>query len=213
MADIIEDAAIKLIRLELSPYGTNAYILICKATGDSMVIDAPGEPEQIIKQLKGTKPGYIVITHSHIDHIEVLNELKTRLNVPVAVHPLDAKKISSMSDIELKDGDIIRLGQLQIKVLHTPGHTPGSICLLVDKYLISGDTIFPGGPGKSFAPAIFKQILDSIVGKIFILPDETEVYPGHGSSTVLGKEKKEYAVFKTKTHSPDLCGDVIWLSS
>jgi glyoxylase-like metal-dependent hydrolase (beta-lactamase superfamily II) len=83
----------------------------------------------------------------------------------------------------------------------------------VGKYLIAGDTIFPGGPGKTGSPAALKQIIDSIVSKIFVLPDETEVYPGHGWGTVLGKEKKEFAVFSTKTHDPNLCGDVLWLSS
>ncbi|MBM3149038.1 MAG: MBL fold metallo-hydrolase [Chloroflexi bacterium] len=81
------------------------------------------------------------------------------------------------------------------------------------KYLIAGDTIFPGGPGKTGAPADLKKIINSLVSKIFVLPDETEVYPGHGGSTVLGKEKKEFAVFNSKTHDPSLCGDVLWLSS
>lgn len=109
--------------------------------------------------------------------------------------------------------DTIDVGRLKLKVLHTPGHTPGSVCFLLGKYLISGDTIFPGGPGKTTTPADFEQIVKSIETKIFVLPDDTEVYPGHGDSTVLGKEKKEFAIFASRPHTPGLCGDVLWLSS
>jgi hydroxyacylglutathione hydrolase len=115
--------------------------------------------------------------------------------------------------MELKDGDTIEVGKLKFKVLHTPGHTPGSLCFLVGKYLISGDTIFPGGPGKTGTPADFKQIVKSLDTRLFVLPDDTHVYPGHGDGTVLGKEKKEFAIFASKPHDPNLCGDVLWLSS
>jgi glyoxylase-like metal-dependent hydrolase (beta-lactamase superfamily II) len=115
--------------------------------------------------------------------------------------------------MELKDGDTIEVGKLKFKVLHTPGHTPGSLCFLVGKYLISGDTIFPGGPGKTGTPADFKQIVKSLDTRLFVLPDDIEVYPGHGEGTVLGKEKKAFAVFASKPHDANLFGDVLWLSS
>jgi len=99
-----------------------------------------------------------------------------------------------------------------LKVLHTPGHTAGSLSFLTGKYLISGDTIFPGGPGKTGSPDMFRQIVNSITEKIFALPDDTQVYPGHGDATVLKKEKEEFTVFSSRPHSPDLCGDVLWLS-
>jgi len=213
MQKIIQDGNITIKRLELGPFGTNAYVLICQATKDSILVDAPGEAEEILRQLANTNPRYIVITHSHFDHIMVLSELKSELKVPVAVHPEDAAQLPSLPEVELADSDIIDVGQLKIKVLHTPGHTQGSLSLLVGKYLISGDTIFPGGPGKTGTPADFKQIVDSLVTKIFVLPDDTVVYPGHGSPTVLGNEKKEFAVFSSRSHVPDLCGDVLWLSS
>ena len=84
---------------------------------------------------------------------------------------------------------------------------------MMGRYLISGDTIFPGGPGKTGTPADFKQIVKSIETRLFVLPDDTEVYPGHGDATVLDKEKKEFATFASKSHDPNLCGDVLWLSS
>jgi glyoxylase-like metal-dependent hydrolase (beta-lactamase superfamily II) len=131
----------------------------------------------------------------------------------VALHPKDAVRLSFRPDMELKDGDTIEVGKLKLKVLHTPGHTPGSLSFLVGKYLISGDTIFPGGPGKTGTPADFKQIVKSVETRLFVMPDDTQVYPGHGQATVLGKEKKEFAVFMSKPHDPNLCGDVLWLSS
>ena len=210
---MVQDSDVRIIKMELGPWGTNAYIVVCQATGDSVVVDAPGDADKVLKQLAGTNPKYIVLTHTHIDHIGALEELKARLKVPVALHPEDAVRLSLRPDMELKDGDTIQVGKLKLKVLHTPGHTPGSLCFLVGKYLISGDTIFPGGPGKTGTPADFKQRLKSIESRLFVLPDDTEVYPGHGEGTVLGKEKKAFAVFASKPHDPNLCGDVLWLSS
>jgi len=213
MTDVALDSNVRITRLELGPFGTNAYMVVCQTTGDSILVDAPGEADAVLSQLAGTKPKYIVITHTHIDHIGALEELRAKLKIPVAVHPKDAARLPSRPDIELNDGDIVEVGKLKLKVLHTLGHTPGSLCLLVGKYLIAGDTIFPGGPGKTGTPADFKQIVKSIETKLFVLPDDTEVYPGHGDATVLGKEKKEFAVFASKPHDPNLCGDVLWLSS
>jgi glyoxylase-like metal-dependent hydrolase (beta-lactamase superfamily II) len=210
---MVQDSDVRIIRMELGPWGTNAYIVVFQATGDSILVDAPGEADKILKQLAGTRPKYIVLTHTHIDHIGALEELKTRLKIPVALHAQDAIRLSLRPDMELKDGDIIEVGKLKLKVLHTPGHTPGSLCFLLGKHLISGDTIFPGGPGKTGTPADFKQIVKSIETKLFVMPDDTKVYPGHGDGTVLGKEKKEFAVFASKPHDPNLCGDVLWQSS
>ena len=210
---VVQDSKVKIIRLELAPFGTNAYVVICQATMSSMVVDVPGDVDKILDQLNGTEPKYIVITHNHFDHIQELKELSARLKVPVAVHPDDGANLRPSPDIELHDGEYLALGELKFKILHTPGHTHGSICLLMDKYLLSGDTIFPGGPGKTGTPANFKEIVNSLVTKIFTLPDDTEVYPGHGTSTLVGKAKEEFAVFESKSHAPDIHGDVLWLSS
>jgi glyoxylase-like metal-dependent hydrolase (beta-lactamase superfamily II) len=213
IGNVVQDSAVRITRLELAPFGTNAYILVCQATGDSILVDAPGEADNVLSQLAGTKPKYIVITHGHIDHIGALGEIRARLKIPVAIHPKDADRLQSRPDIELNDGDTIEAGKLKLKVLHTPGHTPGGLCLFVGSYLISGDTLFPGGPGKTGTPADFEQIIKSIKSKLFVLPDDTEVYPGHGEATILGKEKSEFAVFASEPHDPNLCGDVLWLSA
>jgi glyoxylase-like metal-dependent hydrolase (beta-lactamase superfamily II) len=177
-----------------------------------MVIDAPGEVDKILLGLTDTSPRYIVITHNHHDHIAALNELTERLKVPVAMNPVDARKIGIVPDIELNDRAVIKLGQLTIRVRHTPGHTPGSISLFVDNYLFVGDTIFPGGPGKTANPAEFRQIIDTITTRILTLPDTTSIYPGHGLPTQVAKAKKELAVFNSRSHAPNLYGDVLWLS-
>jgi len=212
VAIVANDDNIQLERIETAPFGTNAYIIICKATRESVLIDAPGEATQIEERLKGTYPKYILITHNHMDHTGALKILKSRLNVPIAIHSSDADYLPSSPDIMLTDGKIVTFGNVELTVIHTPGHTPGSLCFLTGKYLISGDTIFPGGPGKTDTPDDFKQIVKSISEKVFVLPDDVLVYPGHGDSTVLKKEKEEFAIFSSRPQAPDLCGHVSWLS-
>jgi glyoxylase-like metal-dependent hydrolase (beta-lactamase superfamily II) len=214
MAVVAEDRNVRIEKLDVAgAIVSNAYLVVCQHTGDSVLIDAPGEAGVILKQIEGTNLKYILLTHGHFDHIGALVELKSRLRVPVAGHPLEAVSIPVPLDTELEDGNIVSFGDIYLEVLHTPGHTPGSVCFLTDKYLISGDTIFPGGPGATRSPDNLRQIIRSITEKIFVLPDETEVYPGHGDSTILKKEKDEFAIFSSRTHRPDLCGDVLWLSS
>jgi glyoxylase-like metal-dependent hydrolase (beta-lactamase superfamily II) len=213
MVLVVKDDNIEIEKLELGPFGTNAYVLVCRATGDSVLVDTPAEASKIVERLKGTNPRYILITHSHMDHLGAFSELKAKLGVRVGAHPLEAGRLPSPPEILLNDGDIVSFGDVELKVLHTPGHTPGSLCFLAGRYLISGDTLFPGGPGKTSRPADLRQIIESMTEKIFVLPDDTQVYPGHGDSTVLKKEKDEFAVFSARAHDPGLCGDVLWLSA
>ena len=213
MVVVAKDDDIKIERFELGPFGTNAYIVICQKTRDSVLIDAPAEASTIMNGLKGTNPKYIFLTHNHMDHIGALAELRTRLKVPLAAHALDTGNLLSPPEILVSNDDTISFGNLKFEVLHTPGHTPDSLCFKIGRYLISGDTIFPGGPGKTRSPADFRQIIKSITEKIFVLPDDTQIYPGHGGSTLLKTEKDEFAAFSARSHDPNLCGDVLWLSS
>jgi glyoxylase-like metal-dependent hydrolase (beta-lactamase superfamily II) len=213
MVIVVRDNNVQIERLELGPFGTNAYVMVCRATGDSVLIDAPAEASKILEGLRGTNPRYILLTHAHMDHLGALPELRGKLRVPLAAHPLEVESLPSSPEILLNDGNTVSFGNIKLKVLHTPGHTPGSLCFLTGQYLIAGDTIFPGGPGKTISPTALGEIIESITRKIFVLPDDTQVYPGHGDPTVLKKEKDEFAVFSSRPHDPQLCGDVLWLSS
>jgi hydroxyacylglutathione hydrolase len=212
--DLVADSAVLSIeRYELGSWATNSYHVVCRETGKSVLVDVPPGALTLIKELKGRVPDYILLTHSHIDHITGLKAFKARVNVPVAVHKDDEKWMDVPADIYLKGGDEVQFGKQKIDVMHTPGHTPGSLCFRLGDYLISGDTIFPGGPGKTWSKEDFQQIIESIKTKIIVLPDETQIYPGHGAGTVLKKEKDEFAVFSSRPHDPNLHGDVTWLNT
>jgi glyoxylase-like metal-dependent hydrolase (beta-lactamase superfamily II) len=213
MAQMAKNEYVQIDRLRLGPFDTNSYLLTCSLTGESVLVDAPAEASEMLNAAKETHPRYILITHNHGDHIGALSELKSKLKIPVGAHRLDTKGLPVQPEILLEDDEKVSFGKISLRVLHTPGHTPGSLCFLVGKHLISGDTLFPGGPGKTKSSADLKQIIESITRKIFVLPDDLEIYPGHGDTTLLGKEKEEFAVFSSRPHNPDLCGDVLWLSS
>lgn len=204
---------VRIHKMTLGQYGTNCYLVACPRTGQGVAIDAPAQPEAILAQARGIQVNYILMTHNHMDHTQALAQLKEALGVPLAAHPQDAPGLGVPADLALKDGDLIRFGDIALRVIHTPGHTPGSLCFLYGRHLFSGDTLFPGGPGKTRTPADFRQILATIKSRLLPLPDDTAVYPGHGEDTALGKERGEIAAFEARPHPPDLCGDVLWLSS
>jgi glyoxylase-like metal-dependent hydrolase (beta-lactamase superfamily II) len=204
---------VQVERIELGPWKTNAYIVTCLKTKNSVLVDAPADAEEILTRLERTSPQYILLTHNHLDHLGALSEVRSRLKIPLGIHAADAKKLLPPPERLLNDGDVLPLGKANLEVLHTSGHTPGSLCFRVGRYLLSGDTLFPGGPGKTATPGDFKEIVKAIASKILILPDDTEIYPGHGGPTVLKKEKAEFTRFAARPLNPNLYGDVFWLSA
>ncbi len=201
---------VEIFRLESDPFGTNAYLLSCEAENECILVDAPGHFTEVVNTVDGKKVLSIVITHGHMDHTMALEELYGALGAPLAAHEGDTDMLPSKPDRFLSDGDLLTCGRAKIRVLHTPGHTPGSICLQIGSHLISGDTIFPGGPGKTATPADFKQIYRSIKEKILVLADETIILPGHGESTTIGAERKLIEAFEARNTDQALCGDVTW---
>jgi glyoxylase-like metal-dependent hydrolase (beta-lactamase superfamily II) len=209
---VVKDRDVQIDKLVLGPYSTNCYILQCRATHKGVLIDAPAEAHAISKHIDESEIQYILLTHCHIDHIEALSELISKHKIPVAAHQLDAKRLTSPPDRLLTNEDQIAFGKITLKVLYTPGHTPGSLCFLLKNYLFSGDTLFPGGPGKTPSPSDFNHIITSLTEKIFTLPDDTQIYPGHGESTTLKNEKEKFKIFSSKQHTSPLYGDIQWLS-
>jgi len=197
----------------LGPFNNNAYLVVDPNTKQSIIVDAPPEGEKVLEAAQGTRVSRIIVTHRHGDHWATIDALKSATGAPVYCHEADREPHADKVDGTLADGDAIALGGGRLVVVHTPGHTPGSICLLAGRFLIAGDTLFPGGPGHSDRPEDLQQEIRSIVERLLVLPDETAVYPGHGDDTTIGRSKQEYAAFAAREHPPDLCGDVLWLEA
>ena len=200
-------------KITCGPYDNNAYILVCNRTNESLLIDTPAEPAVLLAVASTTQVQYIAITHNHMDHLLGFEEITKTIPSKVAIGEADASQLPVPPDLFLSDGKDIRIGDLVIKSIHTPGHTDGSTCLYIDGHLFTGDTLFPGGPGKTKTPENLKEIIESINQKLFVLDDEVYFYPGHGDDGLLGESKMEYQIYSSKDHPDDLFGDVEWLKS
>jgi len=180
----------QVTKLELGPYNNNVYIIANERTGESVVVDASFDAAQIAAATAGTTVRAILLTHGDGDHIDALEDLKARLGVPVGIHPADAARLATPPDFLLNVGESFALGDESMRILHTPGHTPGCVCFHFGDTLIAGDTLFPGGPGATRGDKErFAQIIASIRDKLYQLPDETLVRPGHGADTTIGTER------------------------
>ena len=175
--------------LTLGPLDNNVYLVVDPSTNRAVIVDASFDADRIAELAGGVEVERILLTHGDRDHIDALEELKRRFPVPVGIHPGDAGRLPSPPDFELADGQEIPVGNATLRVIHTPGHTPGSVCLYAPGILISGDTLFPGGPGTRGDSSIFEPIMEQIESKLFPLPDDTRVLPGHGLPTTIGAEK------------------------
>lgn len=205
------DHAITIHKVKCGPYDNNAYLLVCPETNESIIIDAPEDPGALIAEAKATSVKSILITHSHSDHIQGLAQVVSAIGAPVGIGAGDASALPNPADFFLEDGGEVKAGTLTLKVIPTPGHTPGSTCLAIGSHLFTGDTLFPGGPGKTRTPADLHQIIESISTKLLTMEDGFVFYPGHGDDGRLVTAKDEYSSFASKEHPSDLCGDVLWL--
>ncbi len=208
-----QDDSIIIHKYECGDFGNNAYLVVCPKTNESIIIDTPGDPGKVIEAAKSTDVKAIIITHNHWDHLVGFDEVTGAIDAPVGIGADDADALSRPPERLLRDGDEVVAGTVTLRAIGTPGHTPGSTCYTVGNALFSGDTLFPGGPGKSGSPDKLRQLIESITTKLLVLGDDVALYPGHGPDGDLKTSKEEYAVFASREHPADLAGDVLWLST
>lgn len=193
----------------VGPMAANCYIIGCPETKEAAVVDPGAEGGRILRRLEqlGLKCRYIILTHGHADHIGAVGQVKEATGAEVLIHREDGKMLTSpASNLSLyvgmalsfnpaerllEDGDTVTVGKLTLKVIHTPGHTPGSISLEVGDCLITGDTLFAGSVGRSdFPGGSHQQLIRSIKEKLLVYPPETKVLPGHGPASTVGEEAR-----------------------
>ncbi len=195
MAIHYSDGRLEIHRYVVGPIANNVFVIRCKETGESLLIDAANEHEMLLEVCTTLGVRQIVETHGHWDHIGAVTELRDA-GYEVAVTAEDSVMLPSY-DLILDDDQQLRVGNLHLRTIHTPGHTPGSICFLLEEapILFSGDTLFPGGPGNTkSALGDFPTIIDSIENRLFsTLSATTLVLPGHGEQTDLATERPHLA--------------------
>jgi glyoxylase-like metal-dependent hydrolase (beta-lactamase superfamily II) len=190
----------------------NTYALICPETKESVLIDPGADPDELEAMLAGSEPRAIVLTHDHMDHVGALEEMLARLEVPLLAHPGEpAGDTRPPADRWLEEGDTLTIGNATLHVEYAPGHIGNQICLVLDDdhRVIVGDTIFAGGPGKTWSPGQFQQTLETLRDVVLAWPDDTVCYPGHGPSFRLGDIRAEVEAFLEKDHG-DFYGDAEW---
>jgi hydroxyacylglutathione hydrolase len=199
---------VRIERLELGALETNCWILAADGASPLIVIDPADDASVLLDAVGGREVSAIVLTHGHFDHLGAARALIGQTEAPLLVHCLDAYRLTSAdttggslfgfphhhapaADRMLNDGDVVEAGSLSLTVIHTPGHTEGSICLLGEGHLFSGDTLFAGSVGRTDFPGGDSHALrESIATRLAPLGDETVVHPGHGPDTSIGRERR-----------------------
>lgn len=198
---------VNVTKLIVGPYDNGAYVVSCPRTTRAVVIDAAAEPDRILEACQGLQVDSILTTHGHLDHISALDPVKDALGVPFLMHAADTEIAQRSPDSALQPGQEFVFGDVALHTLHTPGHTPGSVCFVVEPsqpgqvhIIFSGDTLFPGGPGATrWDYSSFGQIMDSLEQQVFPrLPDDAVVHPGHGPDTTIGEERPHLGEWRAR---------------
>jgi glyoxylase-like metal-dependent hydrolase (beta-lactamase superfamily II) len=185
-------------RIVTPPLDNNVYLIRCTATDASLIVDAASDTGAIVALAEGTEAIGVATTHGHWDHHGAIPEVTDTLDVPFLLHSADEELAGKKPDTLLVEGSL-SIGDVEAQIRHTPGHTPGSVCILLPGAVITGDTLFPGGPGATrFEHSSFDTIIESISSKLFTLPDDTVVLPGHGNSTTIGTERPQLSAWITR---------------
>ena len=194
-----------ITKVSVGPMDNNAYLVVDDATGKALLIDAAADSDRLTELLDDHAPelALVVTTHQHHDHWQALADVVGGTGAPTAAHALDAGPLPVPVDRELADGDHVEIGELTLDVIHLRGHTPGSVALVLrtsgGAHLFTGDSLFPGGPGKTGSPEDFTSLMDDLEARVFgALPDDTVVYPGHGRDTNLGVERPQLAEWRSR---------------
>ncbi|NIL56852.1 MBL fold metallo-hydrolase [Salinispora arenicola] len=192
-----------IAKLSVGPMDNNAYLLRCRTTGEQVLVDAANEAPRLLELIGDAGLATVVTTHQHMDHWLALEEVVAETGARPLAHAEDAPGLPI--EVEpVAGGDRVSVGDCTVEVIHLRGHTPGSIALLYQdpggtSHLFTGDSLFPGGPGRTTNPTDFTQIMDDLEAKVFgPLPDETWVYPGHGNDSTLGAERPHLGEWRTR---------------
>ena len=210
---IHSDPYLTLYRFVSGPYENNSYLVVCPQSNESIVIDVPADASEMLAAARRTTVRSILITHGHIDHVEGYGDIVPVLGADVCIGGADAGDLPAPPRHSIQDGDEFTAGGVTLRAITTPGHTPGSTCFVTGRHLFSGDTLFPGGPGKSTSPETFRQLVTSISARLLVLDDSVTFYPGHGAEGQLADARREYETFASRPHKSNLFGDVLWLEN
>ena len=185
------NADVEVHKVVVGPYENNVFVVRCVRSGEAVLIDAANEHEMLLELCRNLGVTRVLETHGHWDHIQAVPAMR-EAGYEVAVTKLDAPMLGDMGyDVFLDDTEVVEFGRLRLDAIHNPGHTPGSIsfALAGTPLLFTGDTLFPGGPGKTDGDDEFDTIIDSITDRLFTFPDETIILPGHGADSTIGRER------------------------
>ena len=200
-----------LHRLTVGSWEENCYVLADDERGECIVVDPGAEAERILSFVGGRRVARILLTHAHADHVGAVEAIRERTGAPVAIHAAELPLLGAIPHDELiADGDVIAWGAHQIVATHTPGHTPGMLTFTVGTDALVGDTLFAGGPGKTWSPEDFQTTLRTLREVVLGWPDETVCHPGHGESFRLGDLRPAIERFVAREHPVGFHGDAEW---